>query len=121
MRELIKQVLYFRIELCLASYHCSFPTVTSKHPVSLQSSVWEHVKKASLKSRRLVTNKKQQQRQYTAAHKTAALVHFSGMQHWKGIYHLKKAQYPWKEERCLTRPKNSMEQEFWREWVGYQP
>ena len=52
-----------------------------------------------------MTNKKQQQRQYTAAQKMAALVHFSGMQHWKGIYHSRNAQNPWKEERCLTRPK----------------
>jgi len=68
-----------------------------------------------------VTNKKQQQRQYTAAQKTAALIHFSGIQHWKGIYHLRNAQNPWKEERRLTEPKNSTQQEFWREWVRYQP
>jgi len=65
-----------------------------------------------------MTNKKQQQRQYTAAHKTAALVHFSCIQHWKGIYHSRNAQNPWKEERCLSGTKNSIQQEFWRDWVG---
>ena len=62
-------------------------------------------------------NKKEQQRQYAGSQKMAALVHFSSMQHWKGIYYSRNAQNPWKEERCLTRPKNSVQQEFWREWV----